>query len=161
MGRGRPPKPTVLKRLAGNPGKRTLNPNEPDPRRDDVAPSPPRHLSREAKREWRRVVPELHRLGLLTRIDTAALEAYCEAYATWVDATKRVREQGMVFNSPNGWPVQNPYLSIANQAAKEIHRWLVEFGMTPASRSRVSVERKDEKDPYEDLLSIWGPDDEQ
>jgi phage terminase small subunit len=73
-----PATPTALKLLAGNPGHRPLNQNEPKP--ELVAPTCPSHLSREAKREWRRIVPELEKLGLLTRIDRAALAAYATAY---------------------------------------------------------------------------------
>ena len=43
---GPPPKPTKLKLLAGNPGKRPLNENEPEP--EAVAPSVPAHLDDEA-----------------------------------------------------------------------------------------------------------------
>ena len=47
---GRKPKPTSLKVLEGNPGKRQLNPNEPKP--DASVPKCPAWLSKEAKREW-------------------------------------------------------------------------------------------------------------
>ena len=46
---GRKPKPTRLKIIQGNPGKRPLNKNEPQPERRLMrAPS---HLSEEAKKE--------------------------------------------------------------------------------------------------------------
>ena len=67
---GRKPKPTSLKVLEGNPGKRQLNPNEPKP--DASIPKCPAWLSKEAKREWKRLVPFLEQAGLLTQVDRAA-----------------------------------------------------------------------------------------
>ncbi len=56
-GGGRKPTPTRLKLLRNNPGKRPLNPDEPQP--EATLPEPPAHLSDEAKCEWqrRRVAP--------------------------------------------------------------------------------------------------------
>ena len=51
--RGRKPKPTAIKRLEGNPGKRPLNIYEPKPLKK--APTCPDWLDEEAKREWRRL----------------------------------------------------------------------------------------------------------
>ena len=59
---GRKPKPTEMKRAQGNPGRRPLNNNEPKP---TGIPQCPSHLNEVAKREWRRIAPELIALGLL------------------------------------------------------------------------------------------------
>ena len=77
--RGRRPKPTRLKVLTGNPGKRPLNPDEPKPER--AIPECPAELGPVARREWDRLGKELASLGLLTNLDRAALAAYCGAYA--------------------------------------------------------------------------------
>jgi len=63
-------KPTAIKILEGNPGKRPLNLNEPKPLQ--IAPECPDWLLDEAKKEWKRLAPELERLGLLTILDMAA-----------------------------------------------------------------------------------------
>ena len=85
--RGRKPKPTHLKLVTGNPGKRALNENEPKP--ELSLPSPPPHLDDEAKVEWGRVSERLYALGCLAEIDRAALAAYCQAYSRWVRAESR------------------------------------------------------------------------
>ena len=69
-GRGRPPKPTAIKELEGNPGKRPLNKNEPKPKAK--APKCPPWLESDAKKEWRRLSKELEAMGLLTQVDMAA-----------------------------------------------------------------------------------------
>ena len=48
--RGRKPKPTAVKVLEGNPGKRQLNPFEPQPGKR--APQCPEWLNEEAKKEF-------------------------------------------------------------------------------------------------------------
>ena len=55
--RGRTPKPTALKKLEGNPGKRPLNELEPMPRVSMLRC--PNWLEPEAKKEWRRLAPVL------------------------------------------------------------------------------------------------------
>jgi P27 family predicted phage terminase small subunit len=153
---GPKPTPTRLKRLKGNPGKRPLPKNEPQPDKPARVPMAPRHLDKIAKKEWRRMARELHKLGLLTALDTTALAGYCVAYSTWVMATEKIQKHGVLIKTPNGYPVQSPFLQIANRAASEMRTWLVEFGMTPSSRSRVTVEPKEDKDPFEEFLKQGG-----
>lgn len=132
---GRPAKPTAIKVLAGNPGKRALNTREPRPRR--ALPACPRWLSKAARAEWRRVAAELYDAGLLTTVDRAALAGYCVAFARWQEAEGVVTAKGMVVKTTNGNLIQNPFLAIANRAMDDMRRFAAEFGMTPASRTRV------------------------
>lgn len=147
---GRPPKPTKLKELTGNPGRRPLNKNEPQP--NQKRPPCPKHLVGEARKEWNRMAKQLFDLGLLTEVDRAALAAYCQAWARWIEAEEKLRTNGMVVMTDKGYPVLSPYWSVANQSMKQMKSFLTEFGMTPASRSRVTVNKEDEADPYEEFL---------
>jgi len=135
--------PTRMKVLTGNRGKRPLNPNEPEPA--VVIPRKPRILQGVAAREWYKITKILHRLGLLTEVDKAALAVYCQFYQRWVDAEREVRREGMIVFTDKGFPVQSPYLSIANKAAERMTKMLTEFGMTPASRTRVQVVKPKQK----------------
>ena len=74
--RGRKPKPTAVKVLEGNPGKRSLNTGEPKP--EKKAPRCPAWLEDEAKKEWKRMAKQLEHLGILTEIDMAAFAGYCQ-----------------------------------------------------------------------------------
>ena len=60
--RGRKPTPTAIKELEGNPGKRPLNTKEPKPAKK--APSCPKWLEPEAKKEWRRLAKQMEQFGL-------------------------------------------------------------------------------------------------
>jgi phage terminase small subunit len=88
--RGRKPKPTYLKILDGNPGRRPNNPGEPQPPRR--APTCPSHLCPAAKAEWKRLAAQLTVLRILTELDRAALAAYCQAYGRWVEAERKLHE---------------------------------------------------------------------
>ena len=148
---GRKPKPTALSIIQGNPGRRPYPKNEPKPK--SVAPNAPAVLSPEAKKHWRVVVKQLHASKLMTRLDIDALVIYCEAYARWADANNQLMSQGLIITSPHGYSVQNPLLSISNKAFDQLRAMLVEFGMTPSSRTKVTAVDSDKKggDPWSNL----------
>lgn len=138
--RGRKPTPAALKLVSGNPGRRPVEKTV----QPAVAPPPcPDHLTADARLEWQRTLPELLDLHLLSAIDMAALAMYCQSYARWVHAERKISEleaqaeAGYVIESPNGFPVQSPWLAIANSAMEKCKSFLVEFGMTPSARSRI------------------------
>ena len=83
------PQPTAKKKLHGNPGRRPLPENEPEPRMEDGIPGAPDHLDALGKKEWDRMAAELYPIGVMTVVDRTALEAYCSEYSKWVFATKK------------------------------------------------------------------------
>src|SRR5262245_36296787 len=130
MKRGRKPKPLRLKILGGNPGKRPLNLREPKP--PAGLPRCPSHLDKSAKKEWRRIVPILADMQLLTLIDGTAIAMYCQAYARWTEANAKIAEYGMVLLvGKTQYPTISPYVMIANSTFKQMQSMLAEFGMTP------------------------------
>jgi len=139
------PKPTHLKVIDGNPGKRRLNLNEPKP--EPELPLPPPFLNADAKEEWWRVATELYNLKLLTGIDRAVLAAYCQAYGRWAQAERAILElqknghlaAGLMIKTTHGNAIQNPLVGTANKAAADMVRYAAEFGMTPSARSRIDT----------------------
>ncbi len=116
-------------------------------------PSPPAHLSKEARKEWRRSGQLLLETGLITDLDRAAFAAYCQAWGRWVEAEEALRQYGMMLRGPNNTPVRSPYLQVANQALDQLRGLLSDFGMSPASRSRVSASPlAPEDDEFEQFL---------
>lgn len=160
---GPAPKPTVLKALNGNAGKRPLNLNEPKP--DLGEPDMPTGMPAAAKKEWRRIVPILLKMGVLTLADGAALEAYCQSYATWRAALKEIRKNGLTYES-GGTPITetvngetktrlvgtirrlNPAVAERDKAVKVMRSFMTEFGMTPSSRSRIKAEPAKKEDAF-------------
>lgn len=148
--RGRKPKPSAIKELEGNPGKRAINTQEPKP--ESVIPSCPPHLIGPARTEWKRITKELEKLKIISLIDKAALSGYCIAYADVIKATNKIKKQGEVIISEKGGLYQNPWVSIRNSAIDRMVKIAAEFGMTPSSRSRVKVKTPTEEDKMEDFL---------
>lgn len=143
LGAGRKPKPLSLRILEGNPGHRPLPKNEPKPR--PVAPPCPVWLLPAARREWRRVVPELLRLGLLTVVDRAALAGYCQAWAKVEAAERAIARNGLMTEDGKA----RPEVGIAAKEWAMIRAFCAEFGLTPAARTRMAIAREQETD---DLL---------
>lgn len=144
------PKPTVLKLLEGNPGKRRLNLDEPRPSMDGI--ECPTWLDRAAKKEWRRLVPELERLGLLTMVDLADLAGYCQAWAEVRALTIYLRKHGRTVETATGYPVGRPEIKSLENAWGRVKGFAAEFGFSPSSRSRVRGEPKKEADPFDSFL---------
>jgi P27 family predicted phage terminase small subunit len=120
-----------------DPGKRPLNPHEPRP--EPALPECPPELSPPARREWERLSGELSKLNLITKLDRGALATYCGAYALWAEAMEHIQKYGTIVKSPTGYPIQSPYLAVANRQAEIMMRVASEFGFTPASRSRITA----------------------
>ncbi len=149
--RGPTPKPTHIKALEGNPGKRPLKGNNAKPR--SVAPDCPDWLSAEAKAEWKRLAPELERLGLLTLLDRAAFSCYCQSFAHWVQAQRVLREHGTMYVTGSGRVRERPEVAIAGSFLKLMRAFAVEFGLTPSSRSRLSL--PDPPADEDDEFATW------
>ena len=142
--RGRKPTPTAIKMLEGNPpGKRPLNTKEPKPAKK--APSCPKWLEPEAKKEWRRLAKQMEQIGILTEVDMAAFAGYCQAYARWKEAEEFITQHGSIVKTPSGYWQQVPQVSIAQTYLKIMNRFAEQFGLTPSSRSRIIARLKDYK----------------
>jgi P27 family predicted phage terminase small subunit len=106
-----------------------------------------RHLSPATADEWWRTAPELHRLGLLTRIDVPALAAYCHAFGQWRMAAESLAKMqandpimnGMIIKTKYGDAAMNPLVSIARKHAADVIRYASEFGLTPVARTRLAA----------------------
>lgn len=135
--RGTKPMPQQLRMIRGNPDHKKL----PDPAAELKVPleepTPPRHLSKDAKTEWQRIVRILFTLKLLTALDRAALAAYCQAYGRWAQAERKLAKEELAIMTTGGNAIQNPLVGIANKAMADLVRYAVEFGMTPSARTRL------------------------
>lgn len=150
--KGRKPRPTKIKILEGEKNKNRINRREPKPH--PGRPTCPDHLSTAAKSEWKRIVPQLEDMGLLSKIDRTELAFYCQAYARWKKAEAVLNEKGELYKTQSGNVIISPMLWVANRAMEQCHKFLIEFGMTPASRGRISVSRPGEDDGWNKLLDF-------
>lgn len=115
-----------------------------------LAPTAPTWLSREAKAEWRRVVPGLQNLDLLKPEDRAVLTAYCETWATFVDATRKVRAEGLTIEAKQGM-LPHPAVGIARNAGRELRSFANLFGLSPAAEmalGKASGDGEEDTNPF-------------
>lgn len=157
---GRKPKPTHLKLIQGNPGKRPINGAEPKPKRS--RPAAPDHLDKESKLIWEAVVKELDDISILTSIDIFAVEILCAAISDHRAAIRQIARNakshaadrkakadpsfsadGHYYKTINQsgstmWRA-HPALALKSDADRRIRGWCAEFGLTPAARTRLVV----------------------
>lgn len=159
--RGPLPKPAALKLLEGNPGKRSLNLAEGVNPRVEV-PSVPKHLGKDARKEWARITPILEELGLISGLDRAALALYCQAVGRLSELetafnglVNRLVEGGVdglgalaypdaVYAAsysvtPSGYAQQSVIVQLIKSHREQVNRYLMHFGMSPAARGRVQA----------------------
>ena len=160
MRRGTKPKPTRLKLLAGNPGKRPLNEREPRPVLPASLPKPPKHLSPVGREEWLRVGNLLLHMRVLTEADLTALSAYATFYGRWMAAEREIKRKGILVPAAprSKFRVQNPMLAVANKAFQQMSQLLGEFGLTPTSRTRIIASpASEDHDEKRKAAKFFGP----
>lgn len=154
--RGPLPKPAALKLLEGNAGKRPLDLAAGINPRIEI-PSPPKHLSIEAKKEWKRITPLLEELGLISGLDRAALALYCQAAGRLAEletafngmVARLVEEKSMSYAdavyqasyavTPSGYAQQSVIVQLIGKHREQLNRYLMHFGLSPAARGRVQA----------------------
>jgi P27 family predicted phage terminase small subunit len=155
------PTPTHLRVLQGNPQRRPLRP-EPEPAALPEAPDPPPFIVGFAAEEWRRVVGELHVLGVLRGVDLMLLGAYCQNFSVWRQAIEALTAMaardafsGLLIRTKAGDARRNPLVKIANDSALTMLRFANEFGIGAAARSRIAAGWQPPEQPskFRDLLA--------
>ena len=135
MPAGRPRKPTAIKLIHGS-RDRHNNKNEPKP---TGMATMPEWLNPEARSCWETLAPELEAIGVLTDVDANAFAVYCTAYAEMIEAEAELIRDGKTQITKDGFKRSSPWLSIRNEAHKRLQQIGGQFGLTPASRSKIEV----------------------
>ncbi|HWX48138.1 MAG TPA: phage terminase small subunit P27 family [Roseomonas sp.] len=149
--KGRKPKPSHLKLVDGNPGKREI-PLDPL-RLQSVEAEPPSYLDSYAREAWNQVVPPLVQKQLFTQLDHVALATWCAAYGQWrraLEALEAAGEDTYVTEGRMGKMIRaRPQVGIANEAIRVMNAVGSNFGFSPAARLRLrGVEQGDLFDPF-------------
>jgi P27 family predicted phage terminase small subunit len=165
---GRPPKPSKIRELQGNVGKRPINKNEPQfsgtPDMPDLVARTP-----EAKKEWVRVLAYLEAVDVVKATDQAMLTVYCMQWARYLQAEEEISRDGqttrvlktdkkgelVVIDGQHVVEIKkHPAVTVSEGAAKILKNIADAFGFTPSARSRINLNPNDEKeDPFETFLS--------
>lgn len=155
--RGPAPEPSILKYIRGNPSKETINRAEPTPELIEDF-EPPEEIASDdlASKKWRQSVPVLRRMRVFTEADTDAWVLYCRTWANWMRAKAKSDQFGrdnisyetdangktkIKWTQPYTWAVEEKNL------ANDLRRLQQEFGLTPSSRSQVTIHASQDEDP--------------
>ncbi len=135
---GRRPTPKNLVLLRGNPGRRPVAKDIPDPPVVQV-PEPPELLSMQAREHWPEFAELLSKMHVLSGADLPALCMLCESYSIYWEAMAGVRQYGIMSITPNNYVQRSEYLNTAFKALDECFKIMSEFGLTPSSRTKVRM----------------------
>lgn len=155
MPAGRKTKPTKLKRNEGNPGKRPLPNKEPSA---GSTVTKPETLNERSSLIWDKLESWLSKMELLDAADEIAMMIFCQSVDAYLTAQEFIDKNGSYYTTPTptGGTMLRPVPQVAqrNQALIEIKAHYAEFGLTPASRSRLGT-REQEEDPLAELMGAF------
>ena len=165
--KGRKPKPAARQISEGNPRKRGVHKlnamAEAEPKPAQGLPPCPKHLKGVARKAWAFWSQELEAMKLSARPDAMMLEGACVSYQTYVAMHKKVEEQGELVAKKERNPKTglmevvdvraHPALPVRDRALMQMRAFCCEFGLSPVSRARLSVESS-EADAHDELMSI-------
>jgi P27 family predicted phage terminase small subunit len=157
------PRPTVIKKLLGDPNKDRLNLNEPVPPPGKT--TCPNSLKGAARSEWKRIYPILEGMSLVTQADRAALAAYCIAWGTVVDTQRQLNKlqekallegkdisSAYLMKTATGAMV-SPLISIRARAMEQVNQFAAKFGLTPSDRGKIEMPEQTKEDELDEFLN--------
>lgn len=145
---GRPPKLSVIS--SGKIGKEKKLQREIAESKLKVARTlkAPSWLSKDSKKEFKRIVKESEPLGLIDNMDLSILAIYCDAYATYVDITSKINESRIT-------EIDEDYNQVVNACVKDliklrkvqvdtIMQCSSKLGLATSDRLRLVIPKSDE-----------------
>jgi len=103
----------------------------------NMKPRCPSHLSKDAKREWKFYAKVLQNYNLFTVANQAILDLLAVNTVQYKECLQKVEQLGLLLESPNGFPVYNPYWSAMNKTEDKIHKCLSELGLSSAGLAKI------------------------
>lgn len=148
--RGPQGKPAELKVLEGNRGHRPLDLSLIF--RPEVGlPTPPKYLSQEARKAWKRLTPELLKYNLISTVDHDALAMLCRTIGRVENLERSLHakmemlrndgrdvSEAFTDQTPNGMQIQSALYQVLNKEQEKLHSLLKTFGLRPDARAAVT-----------------------
>lgn len=158
---GRPRKPTALKALTG-----TLQPcrtNKKEPKPVAELPRMPKTLKGTDAGSWSSLGKKLEAMKVITDMDAMSFELLCGTYAEYIGARNalwvEIGSTGKYIYEPmyevsitnkdgstSEYMKVRPEVAIVSDTWRRLEKMLSNFGLTPASRSKVQTVGGDNKD---------------
>ena len=148
---GRKSKPTGLRVIEGNKEHRPLPENEPKP--SDPSLIPPVWLTEEAIKLWNNYALVHKNLGTFKQTDEMSFATWCQEMGRYIELQGIIKEKGYTTTNIRNGDKAIPEMAMARECLKNARALAIEFGMTPSSRTRLSVpDGSGETDP---LTEMW------
>lgn len=95
-------------------------------------------------------------MGLLSSADADAIEMYASAYSRYRHAEKMMNANGgeVIMSPVNNFPMYSPWATAMNKNLEVCRRYQIEFGLTPASRSRCAITKKDDSNGWGEFFNV-------
>jgi len=150
---GRRPKPVAKKQLAGNPGKRKLNVDQPDYQTLTNVFCPD-WMGDYGKQLWEVLAPQLCSERILAITDIQNLEVYCNAYDQFRRAQEELLKNGPTVTGAMGGLIKNPAATVMKEATATMATFGGLLGLDPSSRQRLTgATKKANQNPFSNLLT--------
>lgn len=130
-------KPTNIKLLEGNPGKRPINKKEPQPEKELL--KCPSWLNNIAKYEWNNLSKQLYNLGLLTKVDKIMLAEFCQSYSRWREAESQLKKDKFLIPTKGGFKM-NPLIAISKIYTSQMNYCIAKLGLSPSDRAKLEID---------------------
>jgi P27 family predicted phage terminase small subunit len=149
--RGAKPKPRDQKKKAGTLRKDRSFADEMVFDSLTDKPKAPEFLGAYGQAEWDRVVTQLYARWILSETDLTLVQAYCfemEQYYEDRDVTKTEGKYSPMTNKAGEmYLAVHPAVNAGNKHLANALRIATEFGLTPSSRTRISVGKAKDENP--------------
>lgn len=127
--------------------------NKNAPKANGRCPDAPDYFDDDELQKWHELTDDLQTMGIMSSDCREQMIAYCTAYAGYMQCRREVEKEGMVIDSKDG-SKRNPRMTDLHKFLEQMNRLRPEFGLTPASRSKlVSMKSDEEENPMEHLVA--------
>lgn len=120
---------------------------------------PPSWLTLPAAEEFRRVVSECEKIGLLDNLDLGIVAIYCDAYAHYVEASQMLQKCGLLDTRENKheqYYTVHPLVNVQEKYAKMIMQCSAKLGLATSDRLKLIIPKEEEESTNKYLRYLGG-----
>ena len=114
----------------------------------DGKPICPQWLSPDAKAEWKRIVPLLDDMGILSKTDQTMLAQYCTLYSDFKSATMGGRYKTVLTKSGECFEIPEPFSAAEHTQLRQCSQQL---GLTVLARQSIKLPKGRKANRFEGL----------
>jgi P27 family predicted phage terminase small subunit len=129
-----------------------------EPPSDEILPECPAWLDDVGRAAWADWLPRIAAMQIMSSGDRDALALMCDTWSRYLEARKRLSEEGEVIRVEGGdgrvTVKRNPWSAVLAEHGDRLRRMMSEFGLTPVGRARIGAAKEQAKSaPQEDIFT--------